>query len=231
MEQNRRHYHLLIYHVPSHPSAVRVGVWRELKRMGALYLQQSVCILPGAAPLRAQLERVAARVTELGGTYHLLPLRSLPPEEEAKIVDGFRAQSDLQYEEIIENCEINFTKEIEFETFRQNFSYAEAEEIRQDLDKIRRWYDRVVERDWFSSTRRAAALEWIERCDTLLEAFEEKVFAAQEADEAGSITLDHGHGHGHGPGPDTRVDEPRPLRPPRSPRATIKPRPRGGGRF
>lgn len=184
MNRPRHHYHLLIYQVPSQPSAARVGVWRELKRLGALYLQQSVCILPSVAPMRTHMERITTRITTLGGDYHLLPIRSLPAEEEAKIVEGFMAQSNAQYEEIIENCEVNFSKEIEFETFRQNFTYAEAEEIRHDLDKIRRWYDRVVERDWYGATRREETLHWIERCEELLEAFEEKVFAAQAADEA-----------------------------------------------
>src|SRR5579885_3213101 len=184
MERQKHQYQVLIYQVPSQPSAARVGVWRELKRLGALYLQRSVCIVPSTPALRTELERIAARIADLGGTYHLLPLRSLPPEEEAKIVDGFIAQSTLQYEEIIENCEVNFSKEIEFERFRQNFTYAEAEEIRHDLDKIRRWYDRVVERDWYGASKREAALHWIERCEELLEGFEEKVFAAQAADEA-----------------------------------------------
>src|SRR5947209_3955641 len=103
MEHQRRQYNILVYQVPSQPSAARVGVWRELKRLGALYLQQSVCILPNTAPLRASMEKVAARVAELGGTYHLLPLRSLPPEEDDKIVAGFLAQSTQQYDEIIEN--------------------------------------------------------------------------------------------------------------------------------
>jgi hypothetical protein len=177
-------YLLFIYQVPSQPSAARVGIWRELKRVGALYLQQSACILPEREPLLSTLQRIAERVNELHGSYHLLPLRELPAEEETKIIDGFLAQSNLQYDEIIENCDVNFAKEIEFETFRQNFTYAEAEEIRQELDKIRRWYERVVERDWFGAARREQALRSIEHCEQLLEGFEEKVFLKQEADEA-----------------------------------------------
>jgi hypothetical protein len=179
-------YLLFIYQVPSQPSAARVGVWRELKRLGALYLQQSVCILPQRESLLAALKKIAERVDELRGSYHLLPLRELPTDEEAKIVDGFIAQSNLQYDEIIENCEVNFAKEIEFETFRQNFTYAEAEEIHQELDKIRRWYERTVERDWFGAARREEALKSIKHCEQLLEEFEEKVFLKQEADEAAS---------------------------------------------
>ncbi|MDB5074806.1 MAG: hypothetical protein JWO42_985 [Chloroflexi bacterium] len=183
MTQARRKYQLLIYQVPSQPSAARVGVWRELKRMGALYLQQSVCIFPDVKTLRAPLQGITERISALGGTFHLLPLRSLPLEEETKIVEGFLAQSTQQYDEIIENCEVNFTKEIEFETFRQNFTYAEAEEIRQDLDKMKRWYERVVARDWYEAARREDAAAWIERRERLLEEFEEKVFARHQASE------------------------------------------------
>src|SRR5438876_809420 len=86
-------------------------------RARALYLQQSVCIVPRVAPMRVHLERITSRISTLGGDYHLLPIRSLPPEEEAKIVEGFMTQSNVQYDEIIENCEVNFAKEIEFETF------------------------------------------------------------------------------------------------------------------
>src|ERR1700757_5177693 len=89
-------YLLLIYQVPSQPSAARVGVWRELKRLGALYLQQSVCIVPNVAPVRRQLEAIADPIAELGDTYHLLPIRALPPDEDRKIVDAFLAQSTLQ---------------------------------------------------------------------------------------------------------------------------------------
>ncbi|HEY8285823.1 MAG TPA: Chromate resistance protein ChrB [Chloroflexota bacterium] len=183
--ERRRQYYLLIYQVPSKPTAARVGIWRELKRIGVLYLQQSVCIVPSVRPMHAHLLRITARIDALGGDYHLLPIRSLPAEEEAKIINGFLEQRNAQYGEIIENCEVNFSKEIEFEIFRQNFSYAEAEEIRQDLDKIRRWYQRVVELDWFGASRREEALGWISRCEKMLEEFEERVFAVQGDDEAG----------------------------------------------
>ncbi|HEX4206433.1 MAG TPA: Chromate resistance protein ChrB [Ktedonobacteraceae bacterium] len=190
-------YILLIYQVPSQPSAARVSVWRELKKMGALYLQQSVCILPAQEPLQYALQKITERIGELGGGYHLLPLNELPGEEEEKIVDGFIAQSNLQYDEIIENCQVNFSKEIEFETFRQNFTYAEVEEIGQELDKIHRWYDRVVERDWFGAARREEALRSIEHSEKLLEEFEEKVFLTQDADEASDLPSQKDKKHLH----------------------------------
>ena len=37
---------MLIYSVPRHPSASRLYVWRKLKRLGAIMLQDAVWVLP-----------------------------------------------------------------------------------------------------------------------------------------------------------------------------------------
>jgi hypothetical protein len=166
--------------MPATPTAGRVAVWRLLKKMGAIYLQQSLCVFPDNARLRQELGPVLARIEESQGEYHLLPLRQLSPQEDAKLAEQFLEQTEKHYEEIIENCEVNFTKEVEFETFRQNFTYEEAEEIRAEFEKITSWFDRVRERDWFNSPREADARTWIEKCERMLEEFEAKVYELQE---------------------------------------------------
>src|SRR4029077_2800169 len=52
----------------------------------------------------------------------------------------------------------------------------EAEEIAQDLDKIRRWYASVRERDWFGANRSGEVEDWLDRCQLLLATFEEEVY-------------------------------------------------------
>ncbi len=171
---------LLVYRMPATPTAGRVAVWRLLKKMGAIYLQQSLCVFPDNAKLRRELDAVLKRIEDSSGEFHLLPLRQLPPEEDAKLADQFLEQTNKHYEEIIENCEVNFTKEVEFETFRKNFTYEEAEEIRIEFEKIVNWFERVRERDWFNSPREADARAWIEKCERMLEDFEGKVYEVQE---------------------------------------------------
>jgi hypothetical protein len=166
--------------MPATPTAGRVAVWRLLKKIGAIYLQQSLCVFPDNARLRRELGPVLRRIVESQGEYHLLPLRQLSEEEDAKLADQFLEQTEKHYEEIIENCEVNFTKEVEFETFRQNFTYEEAEEIRAEFEKITTWFDRVRERDWFQSPREADARSWIEKCERMLEEFEARVYEHQE---------------------------------------------------
>jgi hypothetical protein len=171
----------LVYRMPPKPTAGRVAVWRNLKKAGAVYLQDSVCVLPDTELQRAELDHILARIDESGGTYHLLPLGDLPTEEEEKLVNLFVEQTSKHYEEIVENCEVNFVKEIEFETFRENYTYEEAEEIRMEFEKICTWHERVQERDWFGAPNADDAREWLRRCESLLDEFEAKVFELQNA--------------------------------------------------
>jgi hypothetical protein len=180
MPATKNRFMVLAYRVPAKPTAGRVAVWRQLKKVGAIYLQQSVCAFPDNAVVRRDLGPILRRITEAAGEYHLLPLRKLDPEEETKLIRQFIDQTSNHYQEIIENCEVNFTKEIEFETFRKNFTYEEAEEIRLEFDKIREWFDRVSQRDWFGASNRKEAVDWIDRCEKMLEEFEAKVFDVQE---------------------------------------------------
>jgi hypothetical protein len=178
---NVEHWWLLVYRVPSEPASKRVGLWRDLKRTGALYLQQCVCILPDLGSNGEELERIMAKIPPMGGEAIRFTVPYLDPTDEARIIQGFNDQRASEYAEIIEECETKFQKEIEFERFRENYSFEEAEEIEQDLDKIRRWYDRVRERDWFNAERKEEVESWLERCQELLNAFTEDVYRRQEA--------------------------------------------------
>ncbi len=176
---------LLIYRVPTEPASRRVAIWRDLKRLGALYLQQCVCILPQLDPVEEELGRIIAKIPGFGGEYTRFEIPTLPPDDAAKIVASFRTLRNKEYAEITEECETKFVKEIEFEHFRQNYTFEETEEIGQDLEKIRRWFARIIERDWFAADGRQAVEGWIEHCQLLLDRFEQEVYRRQ-GDDAGN---------------------------------------------
>jgi hypothetical protein len=178
-----RKWWVLVYRVPSEPASKRVAIWRDLKRMGALYLQQCVCILPQLEHVGAELERLQAKIAAMEGDAMRLEVPVLAPADEARIVGNFRTERSNEYAEIVEECQTKFVKEIEFERFRENYTFEEAEEIAQDLEKIRRWFDRVRERDWFAADRRGEVDAWLERCQELLSAFEEDVYQRQGSGE------------------------------------------------
>jgi hypothetical protein len=169
-----RPYLLLGYRMPSRSAAGGGAVWRSPKKAGAVYLRDSICVVPDTTALRAELDPALARIDESGGSYHLA-LAHLPAEEDEKLVQLFVDQTTKHYAEIVEDCEANFVKEIEFEHFRKNYTYEKAEEIRMEFEKICTWFDRVQERDWFDAPNQVEARDWLNRCETLLEEFEAKV--------------------------------------------------------
>lgn len=171
---------LLVYRMPAKPTAGRVAVWRQLKRIGGIYLHQSLCVFPDTARTRKELQPVLGKIEQAKGEYHLLPLRPPSSQEYQKLVDAFVQQTSRHYQEIIENCEVNFQKEIEFETFRKNFTYEEAEEIRIEFDKICNWFEQVLQRDLFGAPNREEARDWLNRSEKVLEEFEAKVYELQQ---------------------------------------------------
>lgn len=58
---------LLIYRVPRKPTSKRVFVWRKLKQLGALALQDAVWVLPASPRTREQFQWLAVEITELEG--------------------------------------------------------------------------------------------------------------------------------------------------------------------
>jgi hypothetical protein len=186
MQARANHFTVLVYRMPARPTAGRVAVWRQLKKIGSIYLQQSVCVFPANAQVKSDLHPILEKITASGGEFHLLPLRQLDSAEQSKLIQQFLDQTSNHYREIIENCEVNFTKEIEFETFRKNFTYEEAEEIRSEFEKIGVWFERVHRRDWFGAANESEARGWIARCEAMLEQFEARVFGKEDGGGGGA---------------------------------------------
>jgi ChrB-like protein len=58
---------ILIYHLPREPSRHWVAVWRKLKGLGALYLQDGTVALPEDVITREQLKSLQLRIREASG--------------------------------------------------------------------------------------------------------------------------------------------------------------------
>ena len=65
--------------------ALRVQVWRKLRSLGALYLQQSVCLLPSRPEVVKEVRRLADRIRHQGGAVRVLSMRFTDPAEEQAV--------------------------------------------------------------------------------------------------------------------------------------------------
>lgn len=93
---------ILVYRLGAHQSTQRVHLWRRIKRIGAVYLQDGVCLLPLNERTREQMEWLAAEIAELGGVSYLAEAGFLASGQQERAVDLFRRQSQETYAKVRE---------------------------------------------------------------------------------------------------------------------------------
>ncbi|KOV68769.1 Chromate resistance protein ChrB [Streptomyces sp. MMG1121] len=167
------------------PAATRVRVWRKLRSLGALYLQQSVCLLPDRDPVRRQVQRLIASVRKDGGTARSLTVAVTDAGEYAQLVAEFNAERDTEYAEVVERAP-DLLAELEKETARGRATYAEVEESEADLERFDKWLAKIAARDYFGAPGGEAARSAVERCREALAAFEDAAIAAQAGEHTAS---------------------------------------------
>jgi DNA-binding transcriptional regulator PaaX len=167
---------LLIYRVPPEPTRLRSTVWRRIKSLGAIYLQNSVAALPASTANERALRKLRREITDMSGTAMLLSCSVLAGEAEVR--GSFQAARNDEYEEIVDKCE-DFLRQVQKEYDENHFTYAELEENEVDLVKLRNWFAKIIDRDVFGASGRAACEQFLDRCEQSLEAYAARVYAEE----------------------------------------------------
>ena len=170
---------LLTYKVPPEPATKRVALWRRLKGMGAIYLQNGVCLLPKTDDHVRRLKMLENDVSKMGGESVILETAALDRAQEDKVVARFKADRDDQYREFLGRCadyEIEIAKEIAI----NKFTYAELEEEDTDLKKLQGWLEKIKKLDFYDGTLAEEASERLKTCETLLDGYAQRVFDAHD---------------------------------------------------
>jgi len=119
----------LIYKVPREPSAARVYVWRKLKQLGAVALQDAVWVLPATLRTKEQFQWLAAEIAELGGEVSYWASDLVYSSDESDLVRQFTDPVNAGYKEIL----------------------AALKRTRPDLAELSRQYQELQSRDYFQS--------------------------------------------------------------------------------
>jgi len=167
---------LLVYRIPSEPTRLRAAVWRRLKSLGAIYLQNSAAALPASTAAERALRKLRSEILDMSGTATLLSCSVLAGEQEVKA--AFQAARNDEYEEIVDKCE-DFQAQVRKEYLDNHFTYAELEENEVDLVKLRNWFAKVTERDTFGAAGRATAEGALAGCEQTLEEYAARVYAEE----------------------------------------------------
>lgn len=135
---------LLIYKVPNEPSARRVYVWRKLKGMGAILLQDSAWVLPANARTRERMQWLATEIKDMeGGTATLWEAEMVFTGQDTNLVQQFIDQVDKIYGEIMTHLEhadadlATLSKQYQQTKLQDYFDSALGERVREMLIRRR----------------------------------------------------------------------------------------------
>jgi len=119
-------------------------VWRRLKGLGAIYLQNSAAALPAGPAAERALRKLRREIVDMSGTAVLMSCQALVGEREVRT--RFQAARNDEFDEIVDRCR-DFHAGLDKEYLAEHFTYAELEENEEDLHKLRNWFAKVGDRD------------------------------------------------------------------------------------
>ena len=120
---------LIHYKLPNKPSALRVYVWRKLKRLGAVLLHEAIWVLPDLPRTAEQVQWLTAEIQEMGGEAYSWRASAILGDDDKSITQKFTEQVDMVYSELLNKLKKN----------------------RVDLQEIARQYQQTAAQDFFHS--------------------------------------------------------------------------------
>jgi hypothetical protein len=92
---------LLVYRIPREPTASRVYVWRKLKQIGAISVQDAVWVLPATPRTQERFQWLASEIIELQGEASLFQSQLVFAGEGLSLREQFEAPVRAAYEAIL----------------------------------------------------------------------------------------------------------------------------------
>jgi hypothetical protein len=166
---------LLTYRLPADPSRHRVAVWRELRRVGALSLQQATWVVPARPDFIDAVSRAVELVERAEGEAVVLDAVARGDAMAVRLEAMFTAEREQEWVEFVAEC-AKFDAEIAKEIRTEKFTAAELDEEEQNLERLRRWHRELRGRDLFGAESRHEADRCLKECVERLEDFAERVF-------------------------------------------------------
>ena len=92
---------LLVYKIPREPTASRVYVWRKLKQLGAVSVQDAIWVLPATPRTQEQFQWLASEIVELEGEASLFQSQLIFASDGASLQERFEKPVREAYEAIL----------------------------------------------------------------------------------------------------------------------------------
>ena len=170
-------WRILTYRLEAEASRHRVGIWRELRKAGAVSLQNATWAIPTGTGFDRALERAVGLIERAEGKALVF---DVSPTEAAMtaLEELYVAEREAEWGEFVADC-ANFDAKIAAEVAKGRFTLAELAGQQPSLDRLRRGYREIRARDILGAPSAAPAEQRLKECVGVLEDFADQVYQAR----------------------------------------------------
>lgn len=170
-------WRIVTYRLSGDGSGHRVGIWRELRRRGAVALQTATWAIPAGDHFDEGLDKAVRLVRRSGGSVLVADVDPASPAV-AELEDLYNGERDAEWSEFVSECAKAVT-ELAEEVAKEKFTLAELDEEEHNVDRLRRWYRELRAKDIFGAPGSATAELKLKEVVEALEDFAERVYEAR----------------------------------------------------
>lgn len=171
-------WRVVTYRLVGEQSRDRVGVWRELRRVGAVALQSATWAIPVGDRFDEGLAKAVNLVER--GDGQILVFDVTPTDASLAALESlYTKDREAEWNEFCSECDKALI-ELRGEFTKEKFTLAELDEEEHNLDRLRRWYRELRAKDLFGAPSASSAEQQLKACAELLEEFAERVYEARQ---------------------------------------------------
>lgn len=180
---------VLVHHLPTRPTRLRVRVWRQLQKLGAVAVKNSVYVLPWSDKTREDFTWLQQEIESSGGEAVLFRSQALASATDAEIIAAFQRDRDTSYARLTSDLE-RLCNRIASLGRQALGAPAELVALTTEVDVMQTEFDRIDESDFFRAPGRAKAVAAISRCREQLHAAQGRKAPAATRTQAKAAPLD-----------------------------------------
>lgn len=144
---------LLIHQIAQDAPNLRVKVWRNLKKLGAVLFRNAVYLLPYTKEHEESMQWICQQIRDSGGDASLFITESMDKKHNEEIVKTFQESCNKEYVPFIDQCS-DVLKQIEQIEETEGITDRFVEDLKRKLSEIIKSADEIAKIDFFHAPQR-----------------------------------------------------------------------------
>jgi hypothetical protein len=160
---------LLIHQLPPRPTNLRVRIWRQLQKLGAVVIKNSVYLLPASEKTHEDFQWLKQEIESAGGEAAVFRASSVEGTTDQEIVELFQKARDEEFSLVSAELE-GLAGAIREQARGKHLSAGRLATHEAELNKLHTELERIIGNDFFGAAGRMPALNAYQQCEEALRA-------------------------------------------------------------